>query len=234
MCAKELHLNGTTKVAMIDDATRRGLHGQLCVMSWPPLRDSDAWTRLRSLSSTDATTFVARLFPDGQKTTKAYDEYIERYFRFLDNAVEFDESQTIHGLSSTNRTCKHCSSHVAVEYVKGESCPVCGHDLRSNTTHKTIARWKERIAKVLMQAEAEALKAGWMGSWAAVSVEGDASLADDPHLALLRSYDSEFVELAVGVDELALHLPRTLVEEIESKARTQGISTVAYLQTLLN
>lgn len=235
MITSEMNLYGRTAEAMLEDARKKGLVGRIVALGWPPLRITDAWERLRALSADRPTTFVARLFPDGLQTTKAYDEYLERYFRFVSDAADYDAEQTIHGLSASNRSCKSCGSHIAVEHVKGEMCPVCGADLRSATVQKTIARWHERIAKVCAQGEEQAVRAGWLGSWGSRTAEGWEF--DDPSDAqrrdLLRRYDSTTYELEPPRGTQAVYLPADDYARLLDRAKAEGTGPADVIHALL-
>lgn len=55
-------------------------------------------------------------------------------------------------------TCPHCHSRVNAGFVKPPLCPVCGHDMRSDTAVKTIRALEETVADLRKRYEDTARK----------------------------------------------------------------------------
>ena len=63
----------------------------------------------------------------------------------LDSKVAFKE------FKAQYISCKNCGSKLNKDYIKRNTCVMCGHDMRSDTTKSTIARLAEK-AKTLESA----------------------------------------------------------------------------------
>ena len=67
-------------------------------------------------------------------------------------AEELKKTSSPYYSSSTVKSkfigCKHCGSKLAVSYIKGNTCPLCGEDLRPESELKRVARLKDKVKKL--------------------------------------------------------------------------------------
>ena len=63
----------------------------------------------------------------------------------LRERMEYGEQHSVKTFKSKQVGCAKCASKLTIEYLHGERCPVCNHDLRGKTTLDTLARYDERI-----------------------------------------------------------------------------------------
>ena len=71
--------------------------------------------------------------------------------------VKYIEDHSVKTFSAKNIGCKKCGSSLAKEYLKSDICPLCGADLRSQTTIDGENQMKAKIdelKKKIMEARA--------------------------------------------------------------------------------
>ena len=65
--------------------------------------------------------------------------------------VDYRKAHSCNNFKSALIGCDQCGSKIAKEYIKNDECPVCGHDLRSQTTKDTIKRYENNIKDLKKQ-----------------------------------------------------------------------------------
>lgn len=61
---------------------------------------------------------------------------------------EYIEANDIHNRTSETITCPKCKSRLNLSYVRGNNCPLCRTDLRSNTVLKRIEAFDSKIKEL--------------------------------------------------------------------------------------
>lgn len=98
----------------------RGWYDQLAVRYYEPIRDN-ANKKVQELQ---------------QKVRDAYDAYLKK-----------DRPIWAQGVKAEYVSCRKCGSKLKREYIKTNRCPVCGSDLRPDTTLKAVEGAKEKHKK---------------------------------------------------------------------------------------
>lgn len=92
-----------------------------------------------------------------------YDDHAVRYYEYHDTSSnkkikelsakikelvrqseEYQEAHSVRNFKAALISCNKCGSKVARKYIRGDTCPVCGADLRSKSTLEKIAWYKEK------------------------------------------------------------------------------------------
>lgn len=92
--------------------------------------------------------------------TKKAEDLKRRIQETKDKAEKYAKDNSIHTHTSEFRGCKKCGSKLATKYVRGEHCPLCGNDLRSETVVKTLKGYQDKISALTKEYEVESQKAG--------------------------------------------------------------------------
>ena len=92
--------------------------------------------------------------------TKKAEDLQRRIKETQDKAEKYARENSIHTHTSEFRGCKKCGSKLATKYVKGENCPLCGNDLRSETVVKTLNGYAEKIRALTKEFNIESQKIG--------------------------------------------------------------------------
>lgn len=92
--------------------------------------------------------------------TKKAEELQRRIKETQDKAEKYARENSIHTHTSEFRGCKKCGSKLATRYIKGENCPLCGNDLRSETVVKTLNGYAEKIRTLTKEFNIESQKSG--------------------------------------------------------------------------
>lgn len=92
--------------------------------------------------------------------TKKAKDLQRRIKETQDKAEKYAAENSIHTHTSEFRGCKKCGSKLATKYIKGENCPLCGNDLRSETVTKTLRNYKEKINALTKELQVEMKKVG--------------------------------------------------------------------------
>ncbi len=90
------------------------------------------------------------------KDTKAIEDLRRRRAEAGDRLTRTLESAKIQHRTSEKIGCPKCGSSLALKYLRGQNCPLCGEDLRSPTNLDRIAKAKENISnlnKLIREAE---------------------------------------------------------------------------------
>ena len=91
--------------------------------------------------------------------TKKAEELQRRIQATKEQADKYAKENSIHTHKSEFRGCKNCGSKLAVKYIKGEVCPLCGVDLRSETVVKMLKGYETKIKQLTKELAIEAKKA---------------------------------------------------------------------------
>jgi hypothetical protein len=83
-----------------------------------------------------------------EKLSAAFEKYRE-----FNNKFHFADSK------SAYIGCRKCGSKISHQYLKGNSCPICGDDLRPQSTKDTIARYKANVDRATDLVKVEEKKA---------------------------------------------------------------------------
>ena len=88
---------------------------------------------------------------DSLKPTVTMDQIADRIRRIGEQRDKYTDEHSIHTLSAKLITCTKCDSRIAKDWVEGETCPVCGNDLRSPYIPEQIATYNDKIADLEQQ-----------------------------------------------------------------------------------
>ena len=121
--------------------------------------------------------------------TKKAEELQRRIQATQEQAEKYARENSIHTHKSEFRGCKKCGSKLAVSYVKGEFCPLCGTDLRSETVVKMLKGYETKIKQLTKELAIEAKKAG----------RGD-NVSQSSSTANLTPFQRAYNELMESVD----------------------------------
>ena len=79
--------------------------------------------------------------------SKAYAELVERLNSYREDLHQLTTKQ--HYSTTTVKsefvTCKQCGSKIAVRFLRGNNCPVCGRDMRPESTLKRILQMQNTL-----------------------------------------------------------------------------------------
>lgn len=78
-----------------------------------------------------------------EEPTKQMVNLEKRLEKLKSDKAEYEEKHSVKTLSSKLITCKHCESKIAKDFLRRESCPVCGEDLRSQYILDRIKKYDE-------------------------------------------------------------------------------------------
>lgn len=102
--------------------------------------------------------------------TKAYADLVERLKAYREEYHQLVNKQHYSTITVKSEfiTCKNCGSKISVKYLHGNSCPVCGRDMRPESTQKrllqmqnTLRDMEERKAEMEKKASEKAPKS-WL------------------------------------------------------------------------
>ena len=65
--------------------------------------------------------------------------------------ADYIKAHDIHTFKSQFIGCKECGSKLSISHMRGNSCPLCSTDLRSETTLNTIKSYEEKIKTLQKQ-----------------------------------------------------------------------------------
>ena len=92
-------------------------------------------------------------FKEAEKTYTDKDDKVlaDLYKKDMDAQKRIDELNAPHfvGAKSAYIGCKKCGSKIANEYLRGNYCPVCGADLRPQTSLDLLAKAQEKRKEIL-------------------------------------------------------------------------------------
>lgn len=92
------------------------------------------------------------------KTTKHLSSLKERMDRETDKMNTYAKEHSVSEFKASYVSCPKCGSKINKDYIGYDRCPLCKTDLRSETTKKTIARYKNNIIQLKKQIKDEEQK----------------------------------------------------------------------------
>lgn len=108
-------------------------------------RKADELERARGSYNDFAIPFYSEI---KQELTKQMLNLNKRLEKLQSDKDEYEEKHSVKTLSSKLITCKHCESKIAKDFLKRESCPVCGEDLRSQYILDRLKKYSEDYRKL--------------------------------------------------------------------------------------
>ena len=73
-------------------------------------------------------------------------ETLQRRLRETEDKLSaYEKAHSIKSFKSDYVGCKQCGSKLRISYMRNDICPVCRHDLRSETTLNTIKGYRTKI-----------------------------------------------------------------------------------------
>ncbi len=85
-------------------------------------------------------------------------EYETRLSELMTAKQEYIAEHSVRKFQANYIGCAKCGSKIAKAYLRGERCPVCGKDLRAQSTLNRIDSFNERIDGCRDKIEAEKMK----------------------------------------------------------------------------
>lgn len=82
----------------------------------------------------------------------------ERLAELMKAKQDYIAEHSVRKFQAKHIGCQKCGSKIAKEYLRGERCPVCGMDLRAQSTLNRIDSFNERIDGLRDRIEAEKRK----------------------------------------------------------------------------
>lgn len=171
----EENTNRSEIMAEIQDIAEREGDGYHSSMTW---HDKLAPFESRE----EAKTFIER-----ENTDHWYDDHAVRYMDYssasktkkceeLESKIkdlvklsrEYEKKHSVHNSEAKHIGCKNCGSKLNKEYIVGEKCPLCRHDLRSKTTLEKLEYYRKKIdeygdkIKLEMRKQKKAAKVMWL------------------------------------------------------------------------
>ena len=92
------------------------------------------------------------------KTTKRLSSLKERMDRETDKMNTYAIEHSVSEFKASYVSCPKCGSKINKDYISYDRCPLCKTDLRSETTKKTIARYRDNIIQLKKQIKDEEQK----------------------------------------------------------------------------
>lgn len=90
--------------------------------------------------------------------TKKIVELAKRIAETVQARNEYRDSHSVHGFKAEFIGCPECGSKLSKTHLRGETCPLCRRDLRSQTTLDRLARYQEKISALRKQVEEQKQK----------------------------------------------------------------------------
>lgn len=92
------------------------------------------------------------------KTTKRLITLKERRENEISKLNNYAKEHSVSAFKASYVSCPKCGSKINKDYISNDRCPLCRTDLRSETTKKTLARYKENIKQIEKQIRTEEQK----------------------------------------------------------------------------
>lgn len=92
------------------------------------------------------------------KTTKRLINLKERRKNEISKLNNYAKEHSVSTFKASYISCPECGSKINKEYIHYDRCPLCKTDLRSETTKKTLARYKDNIKQIEKQIRTEEQK----------------------------------------------------------------------------
>jgi len=104
---------------------------------------------------------LAVLFRDvrGAKETAKMKKIAEQKESTMRARDSYAESQSVHNRKSDTITCPKCKSRLALAYLRGEHCPLCNTELRSNTFVLRMEKYDDKLKELDKKYKEEKRKA---------------------------------------------------------------------------
>lgn len=80
------------------------------------------------------------------KPSKAYEQASEALEKTIAARKDYVEKNDIHNRKSSSVTCPECGSRLTLSYLRGNGCPLCKTDLRSETVQNRIKSFDKKIS----------------------------------------------------------------------------------------
>lgn len=87
--------------------------------------------------------------------TKKIEELEKKIDVLVDMSREYKDKHSIHNFKAKHIGCEKCGSKLNKEYIVGEKCPLCRHDLRGKTTLEKLEYYKNKIEECRNKIQAE-------------------------------------------------------------------------------
>lgn len=149
--------------SIIKEAARDG-DGYSGPMHWHdeirPLEDRDAAeARIRQLDKGWYDDHAVRFYDfSGAKETKRMTELRERVRETCEKRFKYEKEHSVVAFKAEFVGCPKCGSKLARKFLRGDTCPVCRADMRSETTKQTIEGYKAKVDSLEKQLEEERRK----------------------------------------------------------------------------
>lgn len=110
----------------------------------------------RMAGGRDYADFAVRFYDVGAvKKTKKLESLEKRHSEMVRKHVEYEAEHSVMMQKAVQIGCKTCGSKITKSYLKSESCPICGKDLRADCILKRLDKFyeDEKTLKALCRAE---------------------------------------------------------------------------------
>ena len=88
------------------------------------------------------------LYKEYKGKSKTMESLLEKRNKVLADRREYIKDNDIHNRTSETIACPKCKSRLALAYFRGNECPLCRTDLRSNTVQKRIEAFDAKIKDI--------------------------------------------------------------------------------------
>jgi len=92
------------------------------------------------------------------KETKKMENLKKKGAELAERLVAFENEHSVRKFKAEYIGCSNCGSKVAKKYLRSERCPVCGSDLRSESTLKKIKELNDKVIQTREEYRAEGEK----------------------------------------------------------------------------
>ena len=86
------------------------------------------------------------------------DEYETKKVELMKAEMEYKKAHSIKTFQAEFIGCKKCGSKLSKQYIRGDQCPLCHADLRSQTTIDKIKWYQDKIKDYCNRIETEKMK----------------------------------------------------------------------------
>ena len=93
------------------------------------------------------------------KPTKKYADLVKRLQTEQGKLAEYTKAHGFSTFKAALVTCTGCGSKLNKDYIKGFYCPLCRHDMRSDTVKNTCERYQQKIKDLQKEIRTEEKKA---------------------------------------------------------------------------
>lgn len=92
------------------------------------------------------------------KPTKKYADIVKRLQTEQGKLAEYTKAHGFSTFKAALVTCTGCGSKLNKDYIKGFYCPLCRHDMRSDTVKNTCERYQQKIKDLQKEIRTEEKK----------------------------------------------------------------------------